>query len=860
MNFNSSSFTPSSFIGASFKGRDVSKKSKHCVLFRFLVNQQNTFGFRNARRIFEIGQSTIQITDLHGAVRAEYNSADIVSVKLGNDSDSIFILQFAKTAETFMCGKRAELLSALLPIIQKDEGAPLFEIAKWSKLQLYELSKRSKLDQIEDEPAQLFQRNFVWYKLWAGRLIILTDGKSQSTQSEICLKNVTKISAVSEDPAGAVIFLKHQRFVRFSCCEESESSSEIRLFAARDRFISALVDSAKVSFGTLIPVSETSNVEICAVFDDFHMNISGDAGQLIFSTPVRRYGRDFHKGKVKCRNIELFEKFIVERDCSPPYLIRRRLFLDQISYLIRPEDFTDVFGFHLDDQSTIWFSSEMRDCVLINILELSELNGVIITISSHEIPVSSKLMGSVELESSYEDLLLSERISSPSLKEDGAWREILDTLNANLSFPGASRCVSKKPLVALIQALTEVSTDPYGLNSTTCFGNSLCIDILSVLQKMAYARTCFEEGALLKKEGAWATLLALVQSSDDSLSFAAVTAIKAYTCYQPSKESLWKNEKYRASIEKVENINRSQLLDADMMTLLLGRLKMFANVVDSSKRTSTLLTVYAIMDLLYLVVHGSMWSSVGSQAAHTPSTIVLTNPQMLTISQVNSAFSCIRMLSANDAFRQHLADMMAVLCSLSRGPGLGIIRRASALQEWTLLTAPQAVEPGVPGGAQPGVHDGNARTGPVGGQAATAGQQQALQDLARGCGQVLWQLYLATAPGIAAAQRRVSGEAATKAVLLAAGEQAADSPLLPRSYRTLVAPRRGLFGPEKLCECLQPESRWLSDGGDEMVLTREPLVSRQPLVSLKLCCGRAKQRGRNAHDSAGWRRGKTRVL
>ena len=69
-----------------------------------------------------------------------------------------------------------------------------------------------------------------------------------------------------------------------------------------------------------------------------------------------------------------------------------------------------------------------------------------------------------------------------------------------------------------------------------------------------------------------------------------------------------------------------------------------------------------------------------------------------------------------------------------------------------------------------------------------------------------------------------------------------------------MAPRRGLFGPEKLCECLQPESRWLSDGGDELVPTREPLVS------LQLCCGRAKQRGRTAHDSAGWRRGKTRVL
>jgi len=712
------------------KGKDQGKKaSKHFVVNRFLVYQQNTFGFRNARRIFEIGLSTVQILDFHGIVRAEYSASDIVSVKLGNDSDSIFVIHFPKVTETFMCGKRAELLSVLLPIIQKDEGAPIFELSKWRKAMHIDCNS----------PAAA--RPFAWYKLWAGKLMLLFDGNMQMqhmAQSEICLNTVVKISAIVEDPAGAVIFLKGRTLVRFSCYDEVNCSS-VRQFAARDRFIQCLVESAKAQLGLTIPILETSNAELRSFCEDYLLKKPDDVGSLLFSVTVRRYGRDFHNGKVKRRVLELHERCIFERDSESPCLIHRRVYLNEINCLIRPEEFTDVFGLRLEDQSSIWFSSEERDCILINILELAELNGMVQMLLSHEIPLSSKLKGSAELEREYEDSLLADRISSPCLKEDGAWRDFLDSLNDNLTLPGASRCTSKKPLLALLQALTEVSTDPCGLSSTPSFGNSLSIGILAVMQKIAYSRTCFEEAALLKKESVWATMLALVQSSDDILSYSAVTTLKAYTCYQPSKEMLWKNEKYRANIEKAENINRSVLLDADMMTLLLGRLKSQPLRGDSPSKKSSLLTIYAILDLLCIMVQGSIYST-GSNSQRA-SSIVLNNQQMITLSQ-------------------HLGSMMGTLCRLSRGPGLGIVRRGSILQEWTVLSAPSPSPPPhrrspprpvksptlTPHGVQDGLY-------------LSSGQvysRTALQDEARGNGQVLWQLYLAAASNVSPVQRSVS--------------------------------------------------------------------------------------------------------
>jgi hypothetical protein len=477
-------------------------------------------------------------------------------------------------------------------------------------------------------------RPFAWYKLWAGKLMLLFDGNMQMqhmTQSEICLNTVVKISAIQEDPAGAVIFFKGRSLVRFSCYDEVDCSS-VRQFAARDRFIQCLVESAKSQLGLTIPIVETSNAELRSSCEDYLLKKPDDVGSLLFSVTVRRYGRDFHNGKVKRRVLDLHERCIFERDSETPCLIHRRVYLNEINCLIRPEEFTDVFGLRLEDQSSIWFSSEDRDCILINILELADLNGMVQMLLSHEIPLSSKLKGSAELEREYEDSLLVDRISSPCLKEDGAWRDFLDALNDNVTLPGASRCTSKKPLLVLLQALTEVSTDPCGLSNTPSFGNSLSVGILAVMQKIAYSRTCFEEAALLKKESVWATMLALVQSSDDILSYSAVTTLKAYTCYQPSKELLWKNEKYRANIEKAEIINRSLLLDADMMTLLLGRLKSQHSKGDSPAKKSSLLTIFAILDLLCTMVQGSICSA--GSTSHRASSIVLNNQQMITLSQV----------------------------------------------------------------------------------------------------------------------------------------------------------------------------------------------------------------------------------
>ena len=605
------------------KSKDSNKKNpKHTVINRFLVQQQNTFGFRNARRIFEIGISTIQILDFHGTLRAEFNGSDIVSVKLGNENESTFSLNFVKSSETFMCGKRTDLLCALLPIFQKVDCAPVFELSKWSKLH-----------HIQQDSLTLATNPFAMYKLWAARLIRLFEGRESFSQHEICLNMVVKLCSIKEDPSGVVISLRNQRVVRFSCCEESETLA-VRQFAARDRFISALAESAKSHLGIVIPVSEASNEDIRDMFNSYHLHPPVDAGKLIWSVPVRRYGRDFLNGKVKRRILEMYEKCILERDESTK-LIRRRLVLNQICLLIRPEDFTDVFGMRLEDQSTIWFSSEVRDCVLVDILELAELNGVILSLISHEMPVCSKLQGSTELERDFEDTLLSEKLSPSSLKDVEWLRQLLDLLHDNLTLSGASRCTNKKPLLALMQALTDVSTDPCGLSCAPGFGNSLTVDILAVLQKLAYSRTCFEEASLLKKESIWATFLALVQSSDDILSYSAVTTLKAYTCYQPSKENLWKNEKYRANIEKVENLNRSLLLDADMMTLLLGKLKRHHLSTTCSKGNTTFLSTYAILDLLHLVVSGSISGGRNSPSLR-PTSIALNHPQTVALSQVQT--------------------------------------------------------------------------------------------------------------------------------------------------------------------------------------------------------------------------------
>jgi hypothetical protein len=621
LGFNSASFTPSSFINN--KSKDSSKKiSKHYANNRFLVQQQNTFAFRNARRIFEIGLSTIQILDFHGVIRAEYNSSDIISVKLGGENDLIFTLNLAKTSETFVCGKRAELLSALYPTFQKEEGAPMFELSKWSKLR-----------HIEQDSLKMF----TIYKLWATRLVRILDGRQQSSHHEIYLNNISRICAVREDPSGAVIFLKSNRMVRFSCCEEAESSS-VRQFAARDRFITALAETAKLHLGYLIPVAEISSTDVQDVFNEYHLRAPADAGKLIWSVSVRRYGRDFQHGKVKRRHLEMYEKCVLERDSEAAKLICRRILHHQICFLIRPEDFTDVFGMRLEDHSTIWFSSEVRDCVLINILELAELNGVILTILAHEIPPSSKLQGSVEMERDFEDSLLTERISSSSLKDDGFWRELLDCLIDNLTVAGACRCSSKKPLTALVQALTEVSTDPCGLSCAAGFGNSSTVGILAVLQKVAYSRNCFEEASSLKKESIWATLLALVQSGDDVLSYSAITTLKAFTCFQPSKQNLWKNDKHRSNIEKAESLNRSLLLDVDMMTLLLGRLRRHVSSGKGSKGHSTFLSTYAILDLLHLVTGSITTGSVSTSQRQVG--MMMSNQQMITLSQVLSCQQC----------------------------------------------------------------------------------------------------------------------------------------------------------------------------------------------------------------------------
>ncbi len=114
-------------------------------------------------------------------------------------------------------------------------------------------------------------------------------------------------------------------------------------------------------------------------------------------------------------------------------------------------------------------------------------------------------------------------------------------------------------------------------------------------------------------------------------------------------------------------------------------------------------------------------------------------------------------------FIQHLCDMISTFCRLSRGPGLGIIRRGSALLEWTLLTLPGAAQPGGPGATQ-----NPSRTAGQAGQAAvgcgpgqdTGGQREALQDQARSSGQLLWQLYLASADHVSPIQTSISGERA----------------------------------------------------------------------------------------------------
>ncbi len=111
---------------------------------------------------------------------------------------------------------------------------------------------------------------------------------------------------------------------------------------------------------------------------------------------------------------------------------------------------------------------------------------------------------------------------------------------------------------------------------------------------------------------------------------------------------------------------------------------------------------------------------------------------------------------------QHLGTMMGALCRLSRGPGLGIVRRGSILQEWTILTAPPPATPShrrspprpaksptlAPHGIQDGLYYSSTQLY----------DRTALQDEARGNGQVLWQLYLAAAPNVSPAQRSVSGE------------------------------------------------------------------------------------------------------
>ena len=116
---------------------------------------------------------------------------------------------------------------------------------------------------------------------------------------------------------------------------------------------------------------------------------------------------------------------------------------------------------------------------------------------------------------------------------------------------------------------------------------------------------------------------------------------------------------------------------------------------------------------------------------------------------------------------QHLGSMMGILCQLSRGPGLGIVRRGSTLQEWTVLTAPSPSPPvhrrsppqpvKSPTLAAHGVQEGNS---------AQLYHRTTLQDEARGNGQVLWQIYLAAAPNVSPLQRSVSGALMLRLYLL----------------------------------------------------------------------------------------------
>ena len=132
--------------------------------------------------------------------------------------------------------------------------------------------------------------------------------------------------------------------------------------------------------------------------------------------------------------------------------------------------------------------------------------------------------------------------------------------------------------------------------------------------------------------------------------------------------------------------------------------------------------------------------------------------------------------------------MMPTFCRLSRGPGLGIIRRGSLLQEWILLTVPAGSQVSQSGsvrqasradshtnrGAQASPAPNQAASAPPsasgqGGHAAAAApaaaaaaggeacHRQGLQDLARSCGQLVWQLYLASAADVAPIQTCVSG-------------------------------------------------------------------------------------------------------
>ena len=195
-------------------------------------------------------QQAVLVLDLGLVLRSRLELADVMAVKVGADEQS-FTLHTRKSAETFVCLQRADLLSVLLPLIQGDVGGLIFSLLKWSKRMM-------------TGDAAASTRAPVRFRLWSGRLAVVREDADHCS-CDIPMHAIARILVITDDRTGLVLQLKVPRgaasastgggrIVRFSVGDTDNRGHAN--YSARDRLVRALADGLCVCVCVCVCVSE----------------------------------------------------------------------------------------------------------------------------------------------------------------------------------------------------------------------------------------------------------------------------------------------------------------------------------------------------------------------------------------------------------------------------------------------------------------------------------------------------------------------------------------------------------------------------------------------------------------------------